>query len=72
MNNFSTAMNSTEKIPVREFKWVCMCDPQTQYECGGLGHTHCPYCQQVEVENLPADAYQSHPYSDPDMYHCPR
>ena len=52
--------------------WVCGCDAQTQYECGGLGRENCPYCRLMKVENLQDTAYPSHPFSDKNIYYDPK
>ena len=38
-----------------EFVYLCQCDPQTWYECGGLGRETCENCGCYRVEDLPKD-----------------
>lgn len=39
-----------------EFTLVCHCDPQTFYECGGMGCTRCELSVYWEKEKVPANA----------------
>lgn len=43
----------------QEFVYVCQCDPQTWYECGGLGRETCENSGRYRVEDLPKDTEPS-------------
>jgi len=40
-----------------ELVYLCTCDSQEYYECGGMGRKNCPYAKLVRRADIPNNAF---------------